>query len=154
MVIDFLANKTIYVSDVTNMIYNEFTVNTNSKRTFDDVKTYFSNIKKDSLPITLIALDGEECIGTISIVENDLKNQDTYKPWLASLYTKPEHRNKGVGQRLITETLNVAKDFGYEELYLRTETASEYYQDRGWSFVGNTIDEKNEKTGVFKMKLR
>ncbi|WP_438298393.1 GNAT family N-acetyltransferase [Sporosarcina sp. FA15] len=153
MLIDLLSNRSDYVNDVSNMIYKEFVVNTGSKMTFEEVCIYFSNTNSERFPITLIAIEENECTGTISIFENDLKERELYKPWLASLYTKPEHRGKGVGQKLITETLKVVKKLGYKELYLRTENASDYYRDRGWSFVETITDDIGQKIDVFKFDL-
>ncbi|WP_028401009.1 GNAT family N-acetyltransferase [Ectobacillus panaciterrae] len=153
MVIDLLENQADFINDVSNMIYKEFVVNTGSKMTFDDVFTYFSNTHSKQLPITLIAIEENECIGTVSIFENDLKERKIYKPWLASLYTKSEHRSKGVGQNLISETLKIVKELGYKELYLRTENASTYYQNRGWSFVETISDDKGQEIDVFKFIL-
>jgi predicted N-acetyltransferase YhbS len=151
--IDLLSNQSAFLNDVSNMIYKEFVVNKGSKKTFDEVFRYFSNTHSKRFPITLIAIEGNECIGTVSIFENDLKNREMYKPWLASLYTKPEHRSKGVGQKLITETLKVVKELGYKELYLRTENASDYYRNRGWSIVETIPDDKGQKIDVFKLGL-
>ncbi|MFS2173369.1 GNAT family N-acetyltransferase [Priestia megaterium] len=153
MIIDLLENQADFITDVSSMVYKEFVVNTGSKMTFDDVFTYFSNTHSKQFPITLVAIEKTERIGTVSIFENDLKEREIYKPWLASLYTTFEHRGKGVGQRLINETLKVVKELGYKEVYLRTENASNYYQDRGWSFVETILDNKGEKIDVFKFIL-
>ncbi|WP_028402379.1 GNAT family N-acetyltransferase [Ectobacillus panaciterrae] len=153
MVIDLLKNQADFIHDVSNMIYEEFVINTGSKMTFDDVFTYFSNKHSQQFPITLIAIEENECIGTVSIFENDLKEREIYKPWLASLYTKPEHRSKGVGQKLISETLKIVKELDYKELYLRTENASTYYQNRGWIFVETISDDKGQEIDVFKFIL-
>ncbi|MGG3267423.1 hypothetical protein ABEP16_00770 [Priestia aryabhattai] len=61
------------------------------------------------LPLTLIALEGEACVG--NVFENDLKAQKLYKPWIASLYIKPQYRSRGVGQTFILEGLKVIKSF-------------------------------------------
>ncbi|WP_214483130.1 GNAT family N-acetyltransferase [Bacillus sp. SM2101] len=86
----------------------------------------------------------------MSIFENDLKTQNIYKPWLASLYTKPEYRGKGIGQIMIKTTLNVVRDLGYKELYLRTENASHYYRNGGWRYANTATNDKNEKVDIFK----
>ncbi|WP_010249916.1 hypothetical protein [Acetivibrio cellulolyticus] len=41
------------------------------------------------------------------------------------------------------------KNIGYERVFLRTETASEYYRKRGWIFSEDVIDEYGEETSVF-----
>ncbi|WP_245308154.1 GNAT family N-acetyltransferase [Halalkalibacter urbisdiaboli] len=135
------------------MVYSEFVEQSSSKMTFDEVVTYFSHTKTDPFPMTLIALKDRECIGTVSIVENDLDVRKEYKPWLASLYVKSEYRSKGVGQKLVKETINVARELGFSELYLRTEHASGYYEKQGWSFVESVSDRLNEQIDVFNMLL-
>lgn len=152
MRIVLLANFPEYVEEVAQMINNEFVLNSTSKKTIDDVRAFFSSTYEKRLPLTLIALEGDECIGTVSIFENDLKDRKKYKPWLASLYIKPIHRDKGVGHQLLTETIKVAKELDFPELYLKTADASSYYSNRGWTYVESMVDETKEKIDIFVMK--
>lgn len=152
MQIDFLLNHPEKITEVSIMIYKEFVVKTGSVMKFEEVVKHFSNSRDTTFPITLVALEKSKVIGTVSILENDLKIRSNYKPWLASLYTKPEYRNKGIGQKLIIKTIAVAKELGFKELYLRTEDASDYYKNKGWTYVETVSDDKYEKIDVFKMK--
>ena len=152
MKLDFLSNQPEKINEVSEMIFKEFIVKTGSTMKFEDVVKYFSNTKDNTFPITLIALEGGECLGTVSIFENDLKIRDMYKPWLASLYTKPEYRGRGVGEKLIAKTLDLAKELGFNELYLRTEDAADYYRKKGWTYLETVSDERHEKIDVFKIK--
>lgn len=136
------------------MVFDEFVVGTNSTMNFEDVLSYFSNTKEDTFPITLIALENGICLGTVSIFENDLKVREMYKPWLASLYTKPVYRGKGIGEKLINKTIDVVRGLGFNELYLRTEDAADYYKDRGWVYVESLSDDTYEKIDVFKMSCK
>lgn len=154
MKIDFLLNHPEKVKEVSEMIFNEFVVKTGSSMNFENVLNYFSNTKDDAFPITLIALENGVCLGTVSIYENDLKTREMYKPWLASLYTKPEYRGKGIGEKLVNKTVEVVKELGFNELYLRTEDASDYYRNRGWIFVESLSDDKHEKIEVFTMNCK
>ena len=77
-----------------------------------------------------------------------------YKPWLASLYTKPEYRGRGVGQQLVAKTMEVVKELGFKELYLRTEDASDYYRNRGWTYVETVSDDTYEEIDVFKINVQ
>ncbi|RHW43406.1 GNAT family N-acetyltransferase [Neobacillus notoginsengisoli] len=152
MNIDFLSNQPEKINEVSEMIFKEFIIKTGSGMKFEDVVKHFSNTKDNRFPITLVALENGECLGTVSIFENDLKIRDMYKPWLASLYTKPEYRGRGVGEKLIAKTIDVVKELGFNELYLRTEDASDYYRTRGWTYLETVSDEKHEKIDVFKVK--
>ncbi|NRD78989.1 GNAT family N-acetyltransferase [Bacillus sp. BRMEA1] len=153
MIIDFLSNHPDKITEVSEMIFKEFVVNTSSCMKFEDVVIHFSNTKENAFPITLVALVDEECLGTVSIFENDLKIRDMYKPWLASLYTKPEYRGKRVGQELVANTIDVVKKLGFNELYLRTEDASDYYRNRGWTYLETVSDDKYEKIDIFKINF-
>ncbi|TYS13501.1 GNAT family N-acetyltransferase [Rossellomorea vietnamensis] len=134
------------------MIYKEFVVRTGSGMEYEDVVRHFSNTRDSTFPITLVAIENGECLGTVSIIENDLKVRDMYKPWLASLYMKPDSRSRGIGQKLVAITIGVVKELGFNELYLRTEDTSEYYRNRGWIYVETVSDDKYEKIDVFKIK--
>ncbi|WP_339194694.1 GNAT family N-acetyltransferase [Solibacillus sp. FSL R5-0449] len=154
MKIDLLFNQPEFINEVSEMVYQEFVVKAGSRMTFEDVVQYFSSTKDYSLPITLVAFENGECFGTVSIVENDLKARHMYKPWLASLYTKPAYRSKGIGKMLIDETIRVVRELDWNELYLRTEDASDYYRNRGWTFLETVSDEKYEKIDVFKINCK
>ncbi|SEP62614.1 Acetyltransferase (GNAT) family protein [Virgibacillus subterraneus] len=152
MKIDFLLNHPDKIKEVAEMIYKEFVVKASNGMKFEDVVKHFSNTGDNTFPITLLALENGECLGTVSIFENDLKIRDMYKPWLASLYTKPDSRSRGIGQKLVAKTIDVVKELGFKELYLRTEDTSEYYRNRGWAYVETVSDDNHEKIDIFKMK--
>jgi hypothetical protein len=84
MDIKLLSKHPEYIRDVSDMVYNEFVLKSGSKMTFDEVQSYFSNTKTTQFPITLIAVTGNVCVGTVSIFENDFKERPQYMPWLAS----------------------------------------------------------------------
>ncbi|MBX0356808.1 GNAT family N-acetyltransferase [Halobacillus sp. Nhm2S1] len=152
MKIDYLTNHPEKIKDVSRMIFHAFVLESGSEKTFDEVVEYFSYTKQRKLPITLVALENGDCVGTVSLFEHDLEGRENYTPWLASLYTPPEHRGRGIGQELVGKTVKVCSDLGFDSVFLRTEDASEYYKRRGWTFVETVSDKRNDRIDVFKIR--
>jgi N-acetylglutamate synthase-like GNAT family acetyltransferase len=76
-----------------------------------------------------------------------------YTPWLAAVYVDKAYRRNKIGEQLIDSAKIIAKELGYNELYLRTEQASHYYRKLGWQFIESCEDDFNLKTDVFKFVL-
>lgn len=150
--IKYLCENMRYAGTVASWIYDEFIKDVRDDLTPGNIEAHISICYKDILPIRLIATFGGQCAGTVSLVENDLKCRD-YTPWLAALYVDKDHRNKGIAKALISSTQDIAKRLGYNELYLRTEHASEYYRKLGWKFVERCSDDYGLKPDVFKYTL-
>lgn len=120
---------------------------------FDDVVEFFSNTHSSKFPITFIAILDHQCVGTVSIVENDFKKRTHYKPWLASLYVEPIYRKRKIGMYLIDALLKHLSLLGFREVYLKTENAAEYYKNRGWNFVESVLNDQNGYINIFKYTL-
>ncbi|MHC4401414.1 MAG: GNAT family N-acetyltransferase [Planctomycetota bacterium] len=85
------------------------------------------------LPITLVAVEGDEALGSVNLVENDLPVRKHFAPWLGQLYVFPEARNRGVGRALVEATVREARRLGWSTLYLYTGgTLPTYYERLGW----------------------
>lgn len=153
MDIENLYNHPEHVGIVSGWIYDEF-VKGKSNWSLGEITQYFSKTNLISFPITLIAISDNECVGTVSIFENDLKSQNKLKPWLASLYITPNYRGKRIAEKLIYQVKAIVKELGYEILYLRTEHAPEYYRRSGWEFFYKTLDEKGQVTEVFRTNVK
>lgn len=154
MKIEYLCKFPQYIELVSEWIYSEFVIKSGSSMTLTQVKHYFKNTNSDKLPITLIAIIDEKCVGTISIFKNDLKTRQDLSPWLASLYVSSLYRGKGIGKKLILEVQAMVKELGYDAVYLRTEETSEYYIKNGWKYIIETVDEKGKKTDIFMLNVQ
>ena len=148
-----LFEKPYHYKEVSHMIYQEFVLGTSSKMTLEAVEHFFKNTKIKKLPITFISVINNECVGTVSVFENDFKERPQYSPWLASLYVKPQYRDHKIGQHLITHLLNHLKTLNYTEVYLKTENASEYYQKRGWKLIESVNRPDTDTVDIFKYIL-
>jgi predicted N-acetyltransferase YhbS len=142
-----------HLNTVVNWINDEFVIKEGRESKKDQIKEFFGHKNYNSFPITYIAVQGENCLGTISIFENDLETRKDLKPWLASFFVSEEHRRKGIGEKLVSKLLEKVKEMGYDSIYLRTEHTSEYYKKRNWKFISQEIDKDGQETEVYRYNL-
>ena len=152
MRIEYLADNTAFIEKVAGWIYLEFFEGIRHGVPYPQVLNSIKICNKTDFPIRLVALEGDTCIGTVSLVENDLKYRD-YTPWLAALYVDESFRGNKTGRELVERTKAIARELGYNELFLRTEHAGQYYIRLGWQYVETCIDEFNLQTEVYKWNL-
>ena len=136
---------------VTKFVYDEFVSKSRSRFTLHDVLEFLKKTNKDRLPITYVAIENNECVGTVSLFENDLSTRRDLSPWLASLVVRHDCRNRGVGEKLINFAHGEAKALGYKKLYLKTENQGSFYGKRGWRYIGKGIDSYNQETDLYEI---
>jgi predicted N-acetyltransferase YhbS len=85
------------------------------------------------LPLSLVAIEGKELLGMVSLIFNDLPGYEHLNPWLASLLVLPEHRSKGAGSRLVNEAEKLLVLNQVARAYLFTESASSFFEKLGWT---------------------
>ena len=137
---------------IAGWIYNEFIHGIRPGISYGDVLGRFADAAPGGLPVRYAAFFGGECVGTVSLVANDLACRE-YTPWLSSLYVAPEFRGRGVGRALISEVKTAARELGHGRLYLRTEFAGGYYRKLGWSYIEQCADEFGLTPEVFIAEL-
>jgi GNAT superfamily N-acetyltransferase len=95
--------------------------------------------RQDGLPVTLLALEDGQLLGSVSLVLEDAPElQEHGSPWLASLYVKPEARGRGFGAALARAAVARAAAEGVGELFLFTPEHREFYARLGWKPVART----------------
>lgn len=87
------------------------------------------------IPTTLLALDGDDLLGSVSLLENDHDDIRDYSPWLASLYVRSDARGSGLGMELVRRCEAIAHALGIERLYLYTSGQEDFYRKLGWQEV-------------------
>ena len=97
------------------------------------------------IPSTFVARD-KAVMGSASIVANDMETRTDLTPWLASVFVAPEHRQKGIGKKLVLHVMNHAKNEGIKKLYLFTTDRKDYYQRLGWEVNSSTQYHGHEVT--------
>ena len=146
---DSLPGYETHKETIAHWLYSEFIHNIRPGITFQDVLNRFTNPVPGTFPARFSAMDGSQCVGTASLVQNDLSFRD-YSPWLASLFVDPKRRNEGIGRLLIEKVKETTWEMGYDTLYLRTEFAGAYYRKLGWIFVEQCADEFGLEPEVYR----
>jgi len=149
MTIAYLADHITFADDAATWIYGAFVEPVRDDLSYEQVLAKVKDCHKSQLPIRFVAILDGNCVGTVSLVHNDLKCRD-YTPWLAALYVDESFRGRQIGERLLDHAKSIAQNLGYPALYLRTEHASNYYKKLGWQFVEACDDDFNLKPDVFK----
>ncbi|MDL5365145.1 GNAT family N-acetyltransferase [Xanthomonas sp. NCPPB 2654] len=85
------------------------------------------------IPTTWIALDGDDWLGSVSLLQNDDARIRQFSPWLATLYVRPQARSGGLGAQLVAHCVQAAArlQVGYLYLYCQPHLVP-FYQRLGW----------------------
>ncbi|WP_290592826.1 GNAT family N-acetyltransferase [Arenimonas sp. SCN 70-307] len=88
-------------------------------------------------PTTLVALEGDAPVGSVSLVDEDAPEFTTVgDAWLASLFVRPECRGRGIGRALVRECVALAAREGVPRLWLFTPEHVDFYAALGWRDLG------------------
>ena len=99
------------------------------QRSFD---VYFG---QEPVPTMLIAVEGEKLLGSSSLIVSDMDTHPELSPWLANVFVAPEHRGRGLGDKLVRAVMAMARDLALERIYLFTPDQEDFYARRGWQPV-------------------
>ena len=100
-----------------------------------------SQARRDEIPLTWVACEGAELLGTVSLRARDIESRPELTPWLGSVWVAPEHRGRGIGTRLVEWATNDARSRGHTQLYLVTLDTVAYYERLGWAVVDHLAED-------------
>lgn len=129
--IDYLKNHPHLVSKVVDLWYSG-QKNLPVKPTEDMTEKLHEHCNDDKLPMCLIALDGDEAVGMIRLIENWSPKSlpeiaewtaahPEASPWLCGLIVKASHRRRGIAHKLIAKLEQKALGLGKSTLYLSAD---------------------------------
>jgi N-acetylglutamate synthase-like GNAT family acetyltransferase len=102
----------------------------------------FSN--RDRIPLTVVALDNSEVLGSASLIAHDMETRMELTPWLASVFVGEQHRRKGIGAELVRRIMNEAGKLDVPLLYLYTVHSEKFYAALGWTLRERTSYREQE----------
>jgi predicted N-acetyltransferase YhbS len=140
--INYLADCQEVVSIIATWIYNEWS-NLYPEMTLQNVVFFLrERMNKEKLPLTLVAFDAGEPVGTVSLRTFDMEARRDLPYWLTSLYVSKPWRRRGIGSKLIESAENKAAELEIDKLFLFTTDAAlpeHFYSKLGWIVKEKTI---------------
>ena len=153
MKIEYLADCTEHVTVLAKWFQDEWGYLSPEIKLEDRTTRLHANANRKSIPMTFVAVEGKHPVGSASIVECDMDTHSHFKPWLASVYVASDHRNRGIGTKLVMRIIEEAKLHGFPILYLWTPKKEKFYAKRGWVLIERTTY-KNENASVMEYFLK
>jgi len=118
-----------------------------------DSRDFFASIVASSLsgsdfPMTFVAVEAGNAIGTVGFWRCDLISRQDLFPWLAALYVDTPARGKGVSEALQQRVIQHAQAQGYSQLWLWS-TFSGYYERFGWQPQGEALEYPDKRVMLY-----
>ena len=85
------------------------------------------------VPQWYLALDGEEIIGGLGVIENDFHGRKDLAPNVCAVYVEEPYRCRGIAGELLKTVCDDMAAQGVDTLYLLTDHTS-FYERYGWEY--------------------
>lgn len=142
MDIQYLGDRQEVIPILAAWIYNEWSY-LYPGATLQDFEGFLrERINKNSLPLTLVAIEAGEPVGTVSLKAFEMDTISDMTPWLTSLYVASPLRRRGIGSNLVKAIEQKAAELEIRKLFLFTADAalvSLFYSRLGWTVKEKTI---------------
>jgi len=134
--IEYLADHPEHIPTLSHWFYEQWSWFLPPESSAGTIATKFcTHLNHDAPPLALVALDGNELLGTASLRVHDMDIFTELSPWLGGVYVTPGHRGKGIGRRLVTAVERKARELGYRSIYLFTYDRARFYQELDWRIL-------------------
>jgi N-acetylglutamate synthase-like GNAT family acetyltransferase len=91
-----------------------------------------ASTNRDRIPLSVVALEDGEVLGSASLVLHDMETRMELSPWLAAVFVGEPYRRKGVGAELVRRITAEAAKLKVPLLYLYTVHSEKFYAALGW----------------------
>lgn len=111
--------------------------------TLQDVVSFLrQRVNKEKIPLTLVAFDAGEPVGTVSLKMFDMETRSDLSHWLTSLYVAKPWRRRRIGSRLVETAEQKAVELEIGKLFLFTTDVAlpgSFYPKLGWIVKEKTM---------------
>ena len=145
--IEHLFRRSHHLPAVARLIYNEFWADVRGGMTVAQLEAHLRTATNPQrIPLSLLALDGDELLGTVNLIDNDDDQRAHLHPWLAALVVVAPRRGRGVGSQLVAALLAQAAQMQIAAVYFGTDGPGFYAR------LGAQVHEE-VKSGFFIMRF-
>ncbi len=92
-----------------------------------------SRCNRQKAPIGLVAMEGDRVCGTIAL---DVDVTTKLAPSVVGLLVGNQYRRRGIAAKLLRSANNLARDLGYDQLYVSTTVLTDLLERMGWRTIG------------------
>jgi GNAT superfamily N-acetyltransferase len=149
--IEYLVDVPYFLPVVSSWAFRQWHQGTRSLKSI--YTEYRGRLSRDSIPLTLVAVEEGTPVGTISIELDDLPSRPDLFPWIGSLYVVPKFRKRGIGRMLMDKVQGTADDMGAGSLYVMTSDLQELGEKEGWFYVGDEPYRNSKNVSIYGKKL-
>ncbi len=107
-------------------------------------KKYFTELLKSSNSICLIAKDNDKNIGYLVACPKEIPYRLSKYIEIENMGVIPEYRCRGIGQKLIDECLKIAKERGFQKVYVnayfKNIGAINFYKKNGFTEIDLSLE--------------
>src|SRR3954470_15111878 len=80
-------------------------------------KRFAGSMNRDRIPLSVVALEDGEVLGSASLIAHDMETRMELTPWLASVFVGEQYRRHGVGAELVRRIMAEAGKLKLPLLY-------------------------------------
>ena len=150
MKIALLADHTDLLATLADWYANEWEPYYGANGPGDALADLTSRCNRDTIPIGLIALDGDQALGVVAL---DLDVATNLTPSVVGLLVTGKYRGRGVAAKLLDSATHLAKSIGYSRLYISTTVLGGHLARKGWHTLRAARFINDEKGFVYVRNL-
>lgn len=138
MTIDYLADHPEALDTIVQWTHQEWG-HVRGGETLEQRRARFAgSLNRDRIPLTVVALENGEVLGSASLIAHDMETRMELTPWLASVFVGEQFRRRGIGAQLVRRIMSEAAKLKVPLLYLYTVHSERFYVALGWSLLERT----------------
>lgn len=137
--IDLLSNRPRFAERIVDALWEEWGddyAELTEHKTRGDLLRFYEKVCRgagDAIPVAYVSFDDDEYVASLLVDVEDMGARPDLSPWLANVYTAPEHRNRGRASELIRHAVEL-----HPTLHLWTfgDGLADFYERFGFGRIG------------------